>query len=316
MKSAPALTVLAAALALLGGTVARAAPAMSAPPAIEALDLPDRFVLAVTVKRSGTQTQPAGTRTWTLDQTYRADAKATGDGYRVQMTSLDTQSTGEPPVEAAAMLLAGQIAWRTEGSLSPTAIENWPGVAEGIRKTVRETTTLNMPAQTRTLLGNAMTSLSAETAAISFLLPQTYLSYPQGYVLKPGKTLTYRGEVGNPLGGDLITSVNTILLERERTPAGRSVVIWKQTVDPEAARAVIRSTMALVTSRNGRAVSQAALERFTFERVDSCRYEIDLATGLTAMADCEIRVDVDAGDGVNFNRMIQRMVMTQEIVAR
>ncbi|MFN3521198.1 MAG: hypothetical protein ACK4YQ_03035 [Phenylobacterium sp.] len=115
----------------------------------------------------------------------------------------------------------------------------------------------------------------------------------QGTALEVGEPQSYEDQAPNILGGPPIKTHGVFELESYDKDAGVAVVTWEQTLDRASATASIRATVEAMAQRappERRAEAAAALKDLTIDRKDSCRYSIDVATGLSLRTECTMTV--------------------------
>ena len=113
----------------------------------------------------------------------------------------------------------------------------------------------------------------------------------QGRPLIPGQPQEYAPSVATPLGGIPAKGKASYRLESHDPAAGRAVVTWRQTVEPAAYRDAFAQMVAFTAKgkAEGAEAIAARLGKIEASRDDSCRYDIDLPTGLVVKAVCDAR---------------------------
>jgi hypothetical protein len=194
--------------------------------------------------------------------------------------------TGADAAQAAAQAkLVFPATIEVDDSLTPTRVANWPD----LRATMdAEFARLISDPKALEAARGSFVNLTDKQAAV-FFKEQQLIALGQGLDLAAGQSRSYDDKVPNMMGGPPILTHGTFRMESYDLPKGRAVVTWTQTLDTASASASISATAAAMLARMApeqAAKSKAALEGLTIDRSDSCRFEIDIPTGLATTADC------------------------------
>ena len=223
-------------------------------------------VLKVTYKRS--EGQPT-----TLRQDF-VSAEA-GSGF----------SGAEAAQAAAQAKLVFPAIVEVDDSLTPTRVVNWPDLRATMDAEFAKLIT--DPKALEVARGSFVNMTDKQAAA--FFREQQLTALGQGLDLTAGETRSYDDHVPNMMGGPPILTHGTFRVESHDEAKGRAVVTWTQTLDTASASASIKATIAATLAKMAPeqvAKSKAGLEGLTIDRSDTCRFEIDIPTGLAMTADC------------------------------
>ncbi|MFN4296605.1 MAG: hypothetical protein ACK4FB_07155 [Brevundimonas sp.] len=183
-------------------------------------------------------------------------------------------------------------------NLTPIRVENFEAILVALRRV--------MEASGEHGLESGMAALAAMTpeGAALFARDATLIAQGQGTELYVGQDHMYEVEGALPWGGGSMTMLGIYRLENVDVAAGRAVVRWEMTIDPESLLAVLPSmTSALMSAGNADEEEQEdvladmdeAIAGARLENRRECDYVIDLATGLAVEIDCVFRVLIEAG---------------------
>lgn len=149
----------------------------------------------------------------------------------------------------------------------------------------------------------------------------TWTSIGQGVSLELGKPVAYEDALPNPLGGSPITSKASFTLESYDEAGGRAVVSWRQTLDPQSAQASMAAALTALTAKlapDKVEDARTAYAKMKMERLDTCRHEVDLATGLAVKAVCtsETLIGADGKAARNSDRWTITQTLPKTEAAR
>lgn len=221
-----------------------------------------------------------------------------------------TPGPGVPPEVAQAAQFEIPVIVEVDGDLAPQSVVN---MAE-LRKSLQATLARLGAGQDTQAVERIFAGIT--DAGVSALATKDLgqLALVQGSNLDVGRDVSYDDSLPNPLGGTPIFSHGTVRLDALDRQAGTAVILWRQSYDPQS---VTKSLTAIVDKVAASGVparadeARAMLATMKLERDDSCRYVIDLKTGLVASADCTNKVI--AGGGNEVARRTERRVYTQTL---
>lgn len=147
-----------------------------------------------------------------------------------------------------------------------------------------------------------------DAAAMARIAPELALvSRGQSHPLVPGKPQIYAPTLPGPVGP--VKGQGAFTLESHDPQAGRAVIVWRQTVEPAAIRESVEQALAMARKIDPTRAERLAREMpaFTTGFEDTCRYEIDLPTGLAARTVCDLTAGSDT------HRVSDRWVITQSL---
>lgn len=225
-------------------------------------------------------------------------AKGRKDAGRLTVTPISTvPGPGSPAEMSAAAKLEVPIVFEVDDSMTPLRIVNLPEVRKAFEAM---TEAMGAPATgpARDVIAN-LTDASINAMAAQDLMR---FALAQGSDLEPGKEVTYEEDLPNPLGGPPIRSTGAVRLEERDEAAGRAIILWRQAFDPGSAAASMQVWLDRILKNvppEKMAEARGALATAKLERNDSCRYEVDLSTGLVARAECKAGIVAGAASQVS-----------------
>lgn len=216
-----------------------------------------------------------------------------GDGGRVTTRILSAEAAGaSTPELAGALGLDRPVQTSVDEALVPERIENWDEVREGLLAAITKITPDPKAAETAK---GIFANLSAEQAAQVILRDQTLAAIGQGSDLELGKPVEYDDRLPNPLGGPPIQSAGRFELTAYDAAKGQAVVTWRQAFDRASATQSIAAALeAMVAKAAPDQVDKlkTAFKDAKVDRTDTCRHEIDIASGLATRAVCDTTIDI------------------------
>jgi hypothetical protein len=272
-----------------------------------ALDMPlkleDGATWTITAEHTHSKTDAGKQQAWTLKTVKQLTWSAPKNGKpgRVLVTPLSaTPAEGSPPELAKARSFPIPALLDVDDTLAPATIVNvvevraaFAGVVGGDIKGREE---------------------MADAAAMAMIASElSHASRSQGGELAPGEAASYDDELPNPFGGPPIKAQGVYALESHDAAGGRAVVTWRQSLDPASFRASLAERLAEVIKDEParRAEAEAAFSQMDVRRDDTCRHEIDLATGLAIKAQCSLTNKVTAGG--RLVESVDRWTITQTL---
>jgi hypothetical protein len=183
-------------------------------------------------------------------------------------------------------------------SLLPQKVRDWPKMREVIFAALAASTS----DQGAFEAVKANFARMSDVQAASLFKEQALVGIGQGVSLELGERRTYEDQVPNLFGGPAIKTNGEIRLDGYDAKAGRAIVAWSQSLDPASLATSVNTAVNALVARmqpEKQAKARAQLASLTMDRKDSCRFEIDLTTGLATKADCTSAVTSGAGGRVN-----------------
>lgn len=288
-------------------------------PAAMAAELPvklaDGATWTVTVARERERTRSgqapqASKLVTTLQLTWTARGEDGGQ-LRAVTVAADAGPLAAPEDVMAALGQARPVIMDVDAALTPERIRNWDEVRGDLEAAVAKLT--GDPKMAATAKG-LFAGLSDAQAAQVVMRDLGMVAISQGMALEPGKPHDYEDNLPNPLGGPPIKSKGRFELISFEPAKGQAVVEWRQAFDPASATASL--TVALESLMKKASPDQAPKVRKAFEgarvnRKDSCRHEIDAATGLAVHVTCTSVIEITAQGQTGRN--VDRWTITQTL---
>lgn len=303
MKLSPVLGALASLFLIVATAPAKAAEAFHG-----GLKLPAKAAIEMTVISS----REAGDATSSATTRVRQTIEKRPGGFRVSQTSELTagDTKGQALVTVAR---SGPIDFEADGDLKPVRILNWEALLERVRGMTPASTGLSQAA-----LGpvqNLLPTLTPETGALSILKEQLFLAQPMSMDLKAGQPQVVDIAVGNPFGGAPIDAVRTIRFDGRDATTGRAVITITEILDTASANTALRDGMRALGARTPGGqpkATEAQIASMIFDRVVTCRYEVEAPTGLPAQTDCSITTLITTTGAPS--KTVERWVISQSLV--
>lgn len=235
-----------------------------------------------------------------------------GDKGRVTTRILSAEAdSARTPEIASALGLDRPVKTAVDEALVPGRIENWDEVREGLLAAIGK---LVPEPQAADAARGVFVNLSADQAAQIILRDQTLAAIGQGSDLELGKPVEYDDRLPNPLGGPPIESTGRFELASYDAAKGQAVVTWRQAFDrASATRSIAAALEALIARAAPDQVDKlkAAFKDAKVDRTDTCRHEIDIATGLAARAVCDTTIEINVQGEAGRN--VDRWTITQSL---
>lgn len=231
----------------------------------------------------------ATTVTSVIKTTYRKEG-AVGT-LRQDFVSFDVEGVGSEQVKAltdqAKLIYPAVI--EVDEALTPTRVRDW----DRMRETIFQGVAAQSPDPQAVAAVKAVYEKMDASQAASLFKEQGLVSLGQGTGLSLGETRHYDGEAPNTLGGPPIKTSGSFRLESIDKAGGRAVISWSQALEPTSLSASLAVTMQAMLARlapEKQAQAKTQLAGLTFERLERCKFEVDMATGLAATTDCTVEL--------------------------
>jgi hypothetical protein len=272
-----------------------------------ALDMPlkleDGATWTITAEHTHSKTDDGKPQAWTLRTVKQLtwSAPKNGKSGQVLVTPLSaTAAEGSPPELAKARSFPIPALLDVDDTLAPATIVN----VDEVRAAFAGVVGADITGQEEMADDAAMAMIASELS---------YASRSQGEELAPGEVVSYDDELPNPFGGPPIKAQGVYALESHDAAGGRAVVTWRQSLDPTSLRASLAQRLAEVIRAEpaSRAEAEEAFGQMDVDRDDTCRHEIDLATGLAIKAQCRLANKVTAGG--RLVESVDRWTITQTL---
>lgn len=289
-----------------------------APAAAHAVDLPVRLhdgaTWTQTSVHSRTDVRNGATRasktTGVTKATYRKEGGA--GSLRLDFVSFDVEGADAATREglAAKARLVYPAVLEVDETLVPTRVHDWPRM----RETIFEALAGTLPEPRALEAAKASFASMDDAQAATLFKEQGLVALGQGTGLEPGEARAYDSEVPNILGGPPILASGSFRLESVDKAKGRAVVTWSQTPDPASMTASLKVSLDAMIARvapEKQAEAKAQFADLILERQESCRYEIDIPTGLATTTDCT--VEIRSGLKTQAAQRTERWVITQSL---
>jgi hypothetical protein len=217
-------------------------------------------------------------------------ARENGFVFRWKFTSIDM------PPSATDISLIGHLVKIMEGLVVRLKTDAYGTVEEvGNQKQVRAAIRKKCDRLREELIGTSFTEttwlLVMEPMIAAMLGPElspTLLKEPRLFTLPAGGSYTlgedneFADALPFPMTGELIPTQASLRLDSVDDDAGTAVILWKQTLDPEAAKRIVGQYVANIAQTFGSDETAETVfgEADTFDIRDRGHYTYNLATGL------------------------------------
>lgn len=275
--------------------------------------VPDGAVWTQTVAHTQTNERGGVVTTWTQTSINKATLSRPASGpATLRQDPISTRTSEGAPAEIAA---SGEFIYpvviEVDAGLRPSRIANWPDLRAAMDAYMPRL--VKDPKQLEAARAQ-IARMDDKQAVGSLLRDVTLLGLGQGTNLTLGQARAYDDQTPNPLGGPPILTKGAFRLESFDARKGRAVVTWSRVMDAASAAAsleVAKQAMMARLAPDQAAKAKADLEGMAVSRTDSCRFEIDTATGLAAAADCSS--NVKSGTPTQSVGRAERWLMTQTL---
>ncbi len=182
-----------------------------------------------------------------------------------------------------------------------------------------------LPPETRAMVGQIMgplaQGLTPEAGAQSMLEHFQLVADAQGVALDLGKPTTVQVMMPNPLAPTALKVGRVFELKSVDAAAGRASVSMREVIDPNALGTFSREAAGGIGNALGKATGQKhvgaktrrAMRGINATVVTACDYQMDLATGLAAKADCKRTSTISFGTAPP-QTQVERFAITQVVV--
>ncbi|MFT3996828.1 MAG: hypothetical protein QM667_05420 [Asticcacaulis sp.] len=254
------------------------------------LNLPAGATIRQTLTRTTQQTVNGKMVSASFEATFLNRLKPHADGFSVTKTRVKGafRMDGDPGaaeregierlMQAAGAL--NEVRYVADINLSPLRIEQWPQFRNRLKSAMRKSGALQ--AREADAFDALYMPMSAEIAAEQFLAEDALLSIPHNLGLSLNNPYRLDSMVDGPLGGTL-SAHETLTLTRWDPAAGIAEVTYES--GPSDA------TLAAYAQARTKDKGAVSLKLGT-----TCRYRVDLKTGLVPRADCKSVRNVSIGD--------------------
>jgi len=263
--------------------------------------------------------------------TFEMRPTATPGGYRValKLISLKLPPGLDDAVhlrEIARKSMISDVTFDADRTMKPLRL-NLGGDFTSRLVTIYEAETHEtLPPEARAMVGQIMgplaQGLTPEAGAQSMLEHFQLVADAQGVALDLGKPTTVQVMMPNPLAPTPLKVGRTFALKSVDAAAGRASVSMREVIDPNALGTFSREAAGGIGNALGKATGQRhvgaktrqALRGINATVVTACDYQMDLATGLAAKADCQRTSTISFGTAPPQTK-IERFAITQALVA-
>jgi hypothetical protein len=241
--------------------------------------------------------------------TYAKDRSA--QTLRLEFVSFDVEGADAEARRSLAdqARLVYPAVLEVDDALTPTRVRDWDAMREKIFQALAATSTDPRAVEA----AKGMFPTDAGQAAALFR-EQGLVALGQGADLEPGEAFTYDSSVPNILGGPPIKASGAFRLESVDGDRKRAIVTWTQTPDSASMAASIKVSLEAALARiapDKQADFKAQFANMTLERQETCRHEIDVASGLATTADCN--VEIKSGVPGQSAQRADRWIITQTL---
>lgn len=240
--------------------------------------VPDRATWTITAERLSEVQRDGKTTTWTL-RTEKQLAYRQG-GFRgaaeLTITPLKAEAGGEAPPDLVKREVFPQpVTVEVRDSLEPLRFVD----EKAVRRAFSELGLGEPKSKPWEDKPSPMVMAGREVAMAA---------RGQAFPLAPGRPFEFNQDVPSPFILPVRTSVR-YLLESYDPAAGRAVITWRRSADETAYKAAADRMLAF--ARKAKPGEEPAalteLSRMSFSRDETCRFDLDLRTGLAVKTTCE-----------------------------
>ena len=261
------------------------AAALTTAPPME-VRLKDGATCTIAADHSLSTERDGKTSGWSLKTEKRLTWRKSGLARSAQVTVTPLSATpgpGSPPEVAKGRSFPVEAAVEVDASLMPTGFVD----GKAVRGVFANVAGRDITGMERLADPAAMAMIAAEMAVVG---------RAQAFPLVPGTPYVQHTTLPGPMAGFELNAVTTYLMETYDEAAGRAVVTWRQQVDPASFSKSVASLLAYVAKATPDELekTKSALADMVMTRDETCRYDLDLSTGLAAKADCESIVTINS----------------------
>lgn len=267
------------------------AVALFAAASVNAMALPVRVADGaswnITADHSREVVRDGKTEGWSLRTEKRVTWRKGGVTHNTELTVTPLSATpgpGSPPELAAGRSFPTSVTIEVDDTVAPVGFVDPPAVRKAFADIVKR----DLAGQTSMADAAAMAMIASELAIAS---------RGQDAPLVAGKPTAYEALLPGPLLGLQVSAKAVYALESHDPATGRAVVTWKQDVDPDSFKAGVAEFLKIVAKAKPQDLEKARTElgAMTMTRTDSCRYTINLASGLATNSECTFITTVTSG---------------------
>lgn len=237
--------------------------------------------------RNGVETSQ--TATLVVRATYREEFGVATLRHEFVSANADGASASEVATAAAQAGLVYPAVLEVDESLTPVRVQDWAAMRERVFEGLRRVTDDD---QAFEAVRASFEKLDGAQAATMFK-QQAFVGLGQGTALELEEPHRYDSHVPNLLGGPPIKASGEFVLVSHDPAQGRAVVTWSQRPDPEAMAVSLKASMEALLARAAPEKLEALRAEFAemkLERQESCRFEIDVRTGLSEKTVCTVEI--------------------------
>ena len=151
----------------------------------------------------------------------------------------------------------------------------------------------------------ALTSSDEQLAAVFARDIQLY-HFPLGGALDVGQPVEYEDQVANPFGGQPFPSKAQVVLKEYDPGAGRAVIEWEQTLDPEKSKTILIETLSALARQQGSEAPKEGDLPDPFSIVDTGTFVVDTNAGWVTSLDYQRNATVGPQSEVDITKITDR----------
>ncbi len=243
---------------------------------------------------------------------YESLVERQGEGYRVTRTLIERR-----PPEGTSRLQAvtdapSRLVYAADRDFKPLRIEDWSRFVSDMRAALKGAASSDRDRQYVAMATSALSKMPPEDAAHGFLEAEMTLAAPVNAVFTGGGPVTSEEVFPSASGQDVRIPV-VLTLERVDEARGVAVLRRVQTFDAKAMNALLAQVQDVVQERVGPTLTTPEEAGVRVESAETCRYEIDLKTGLPTRAECETKTVTTPPAPNDPTIRTERWVMTQTL---
>ena len=227
---------------------------------------------------------------------YEKVISAREGGYRVSRRTLEFRPTAQAEVPdlvqaIADALPARDLTYLADRNLTPQSVENWSELSARVSNDMVSAASDGHMDSGLVVRMSLWATTSPADAVYYALRSEVELARPIGAVFKAGKSIVTDEPRAFLFDGQDIAGRSVLSLEKVDEARGIAVLSYRRAADPKALKAILDDVFDDIVSEMklaGRGpVDAKKLTAPEFEDTTTCRYEVDLKTGLPTKAECE-----------------------------
>jgi hypothetical protein len=227
---------------------------------------------------------------------YEKVIAAQEGGYRVSRRTLEFRPTAQaaaPGVVEAIVdaLPARDLTYLADPNLMPQSVENWYDLSSRVHSEIAKSAGVD-PADGSSIVSLSLWATTSPADAVHYALSgEVLLARAIGAAFQTGKPVVTEDPRAFLFNGEDIASKSVLSLETIDQARGIAVLRYRREADAKALKIILDEVFSDILREHalveGGPVDAKNFTAPQFEDTTTCRYEVDLATGLPTKAECE-----------------------------